>query len=51
MEKLALSVVIGGAIASSFNSSIKTSTKSLSQIGSEIHKMNKTKWKSSMSSK
>lgn len=43
MEKLALSVVIGGAIASSFNSSIKTSTKSLSQIGSEIHKMNKTK--------
>jgi hypothetical protein len=43
MEKLALSVVIGGAIASSFNSSIKTSSKSLSQIGSEIHKMNKTK--------
>lgn len=43
MEKLALSVVIGGAMASSFNSSIKTSTKSISQIGSEIHKMNKTK--------
>ena len=43
MEKLALSVVIGGAIASSFNSSMKTSTKSITQIGSEIHKMNKTK--------
>lgn len=43
MEKLALSIVIGGAIASSFNSSVKTSTKSLAQIGSEIHKMNKTK--------
>ncbi len=43
MEKLALSVVIGGAIASSFNSSIKSSTKSLTQVGSEINKMNKTK--------
>ncbi|WP_294963810.1 phage tail tape measure protein [Sulfurimonas sp.] len=43
MEKLALSVVIGGAIASSFNSSIKSSSKSISQIGSEIKKMDKTK--------
>lgn len=43
MEKLALSVVIGGAIASSFNSSMKTSTKSIAQVGSEIKKMNKTK--------
>lgn len=43
MEKLALNVVIGGAIASSFNSSIKSSSKSISQIGSEIKKMDKTK--------
>lgn len=43
MEKLALSVVIGGAIASSFNSSINNSTKSISSLGSEIKKMNKEK--------
>ena len=43
MEKLALSVVIGGAIASSFNSSMKTSTNSIAQMGLQIKKMNKTK--------
>ena len=36
MEKLALSVVIGGAIASSFNSSMKTSTNSIAQMGLQI---------------
>ncbi|WP_108062725.1 phage tail tape measure protein [Poseidonibacter lekithochrous] len=43
MEKLALSVIIGGAIASSFKSSMNSSTKSITQIGSEVHKMNKQK--------
>lgn len=43
MEKLALSVVIGGAIASSFNSSMNSSTKSITQIGSEVKKLNKEK--------
>ncbi len=43
MEKLALSVVIGGAIASSFQSSIKISISSIAQLGSEIKKIDKQK--------
>ena len=43
MSKLALNIVIGGVIASSFNSSMNSSVKSISQIGSQIKKMNKEK--------
>ena len=43
MSKLDLNIVIGGVIASSFNSSMNSSVKSISKIGYQIKKINKEK--------
>ena len=43
MKNLALNVVVGGAISSSFKSSMSSSNKLISKIGSSIKKMNKEK--------
>lgn len=43
MENLALKVTIGGALASSFSSSLSASTKSIFKMSSQIKELNKTK--------